>query len=202
MTVSQPEQSEAPRPSPRPRPEPETSAGTPEPPDDSGGSGTREGGRGPKPLLVTLAVTLVMLLAAAVTFGVLWFLERSAAAERDDALAAAEVYAIDLTTYNYGRIDENFERVQANSTEKFAETYGDVSEQLSDLLKEHKADSQGEVLTAGVAEFDGNKAVVLVFVDQTITNTNSPQPKIDRNRMVLTLLDVDGEWKLDEVALT
>ncbi|MGH3948239.1 MAG: hypothetical protein ACRDSE_03815 [Pseudonocardiaceae bacterium] len=196
MTVNETEQSEAPRPSPRPRPE-----SGPEPVVEQ--EPVVEAARQPKPVLRALTVVaLVLLFAGTVTFGVLWFLERDSAAERDEALAAAKDYAIDLTTYNYGKIDENFEKVKANSTDKFAEMYGNVSEQLTSLLKQHKADSQGELLSAGVAEFDGDRAVILVFVNQTITNTNSPQPKIDRNRMVLTLLEIDGEWKLDEVALT
>lgn len=186
MTVSETDQDDAERPSPKPRSEPVPDPGA---------------GRGWKPVLSAL-IAAVVFFVAAVTFGVLWFVERHAESERDAALAAAKVYAVDLTTYHHGRIDENFEKVTSNSTEKFAKMYREVSKQLTDLLKKYRADSRGELLHAGVAEFSGDKAVVVLIIDTTITNTNSPQPRIDRNRMVMTVLEVDGQWKLDEVALT
>jgi Mce-associated membrane protein len=54
---------------------------------------------------------------------------------------------------------------------------------------------------AGVVSATGDRAVVLLAVDQTITNTNSPQPRVERNRMQLTLLKQDGKWRLDDVQL-
>lgn len=211
MTVTQTGQGGSPSPSPRPRPEqsaegqdpdvtpPDT--GRPQPPDDGTPPTEAVTGRGPVPFLIAL-IAAVLCFLLAITFGVLWFVERHSESEREEALAAAKVYAVDLTTYNYDKIDENFDKVRSNSTEKFSEMYSQVSKQLTDLLRKYQADSKGDLLNAGVAEFDGDKAVVVLIIDTTITNTNSPQPRIDRNRMVMTLLEVDGEWKLDQVALT
>ena len=42
---------------------------------------------------------------------------------------------------------------------------------------------------------------MIVFLDQTVTNTNSPQPRVDRNRMQLSLIRQDGDWKLSNVQL-
>lgn len=211
MTVTQTGQGGSPSPSPRPRPEQSTEGqdpdvtppdtGSPQPPDDGTPPSKAVAGRGPVPFLVALIAAVLGFLLA-ITFGVLWFVERHSESEREEALAAAKVYAVDLTTYNYDKIDENFDKVKSNSTEKFSEMYSQVSKQLTDLLRKYKADSKGDLLNAGVAEFDGDKAVVVLMIDTTITNTNSPQPRIDRNRMVMTLLEVDGEWKLDHVALT
>lgn len=207
MTMTHADRDDVPSPSPRPRPEPETdepggdtSGG--EPPTSGADSGATGGGRRiPKPPMGVLVGALVVLLAAAVTFGVLWALERGSAGSQQDARAAAEQLAVDLTTYDYRELDSNFDRVQEFSTEKFAKKYKGASEALGKLLAENKAISKGEVLKVGVAEFDGDRAVVLVFVDQTINNVNT-KDRIDRNRMVLTLLEEDGDWKLDDVSLT
>jgi Mce-associated membrane protein len=43
--------------------------------------------------------------------------------------------------------------------------------------------------------------VVLVFVDQVITNAVAPQPKIDRTRVVMTLEPHDGRWLVDKLEL-
>jgi Mce-associated membrane protein len=45
---------------------------------------------------------------------------------------------------------------------------------------------------------DTAKAVVMVFVDQTVTNTKAPEPRIERSRMELTLVRDGGVWRLDQ----
>lgn len=227
MTVAQTGQGDTPSPSPRPRPESEadsseaagTEAAGPEAeisdPAASAGSVTPAsagglppgpvpsaavGGKGPGPFVVALILAVVSFLVA-VTFGVLWLVERHAESEREEALAAGKVFAVDVTTYNYGKIDENVQKVRSNSTDKFWQMYSEVSNQLIGLLKQYKADSKGELLHAGVAEFDGDKAVLVLIMNTTITNTNTPQPRIDRSQMVMTLVEVDNEWKMDGLAL-
>ncbi|GAA5119590.1 hypothetical protein [Haloechinothrix salitolerans] len=165
----------------------------------SGTSDTARRGRG---VVLTLVLVIVVLLGAAGTFGVLWWSERGESAQRDEVLSVAEQIAVDVTTYDYRKIEENFDRVIARSTEKWAEVYRDErSEQLADVIVEGKATSEGTVRDAGIAELTEDRAVVVAFVDQTITNVHTPQPRIDRNRMRLVLREVDGEWLLDRYDL-
>ncbi|SNR48290.1 Mce-associated membrane protein [Haloechinothrix alba] len=152
--------------------------------------------------VVLAAVTVACSLAAAATFGLLWYSQNRTDAERAQLLDEAETFAAEFTTYHFNELDENFENISARLTERYEEVYGDAYESFTELLEENKADSEGEVTHVGLAEFSADEAVVLAFVDQTTTNVNSPQPKIDRNRMVLTFTKVDGEWKVDKVDLT
>ncbi len=165
----------------------------------SGTGDTTRRGRG---LVLALVLAVVVSLGAAGAFGVLWWSERAQAAQRGEVLALAERIAVDVTTYDYRKIDENFDRVVAQSTDKWAEVYRDKrAEQLADVIVEGKATSEGTVRDAGIAELTEDRAVVVAFVDQTITNVHTPQPRIDRNRMRLVLRKIDGEWLLDRYDL-
>ena len=48
----------------------------------------------------------------------------------------------------------------------------------------------------------GYLSTLLVFVDQTVSNSSTTTPQVNHNRMVLTLLDVSGTWKIDQVQLS
>ncbi|MDV6013755.1 hypothetical protein [Haloechinothrix sp. LS1_15] len=176
---------DTPSPTPRPRSEPEE---------------TRH--RRFSPAAVAMVAVCLGLLAVTGTFGYLWWGQHRAEAQRAEALDVAETFAEEFTTYHYTELDENFERITAGLTDRYAEVYGDTYESFAELLEENQADSEGEVTYAGVAEFSGDTAVVLAFVDQTTTNVNTPQPRIDRNRMVLTMVQSEGEWKVDQVELS
>lgn len=157
--------------------------------------------RVPRARTIIASVVVAALVAATVTFGLLWQSQSRAEAERAAVLDFAESFAVEFTTYHYEELEENFDRVTNSVTDRYAEVYQEAHEPLAEALEENQADSDGEVLHVGIAEFSGERAVVLAFVDQTITNVNTPQPKIDRNRMVFTIVDADGDWKVDEVEL-
>jgi Mce-associated membrane protein len=43
--------------------------------------------------------------------------------------------------------------------------------------------------------------VVLLMVNQAVTNTNRPDPRVDRTRMKMTMTRVDGRWLASKVEL-
>ncbi|MPY79982.1 MAG: hypothetical protein GEV04_16290 [Actinophytocola sp.] len=194
------------RPSPVPREDTasgvgDTASGVGNTASGAGDTASRRPGRGRR-LVLALTLAVVVLLGAAGTFGVLWWSERGQDAQRAEVLALGERMAVDVTTYDYRRIQENFDRVVAQSTENWAKVYRDErSEQLAKVIVEGKATSEGTVREAGIAELTEDRAVIVAFVDQTITNVHTPQPRIDRNRMRLVLRQVDGEWLLDRYDL-
>ncbi|PKW17521.1 hypothetical protein [Saccharopolyspora spinosa] len=155
--------------------------------------------RRPKPLLVLVLVAAVLGIAG--YLGVQLHQERAAADARTRALESARTYATDLSTYDFNDLDRNFAAVTANSHGQFAEQYKQISASLTELIRLNRAVSQGSVLSAGIVESDQDRAVVALFVDQQITNVNSPQPRIDRNRMQMTLVHVDEHWLIDDIEL-
>ncbi len=58
------------------------------------------------------------------------------------------------------------------------------------------------MLDAAVRSASTDEVVVLLFVDQTITNATVPAPRLDRNRVVMTLTPHDGRWLVGSLELT
>ncbi|UGT44072.1 hypothetical protein LTV02_12085 [Nocardia yamanashiensis] len=115
------------------------------------------------------------------------------------ALQAANAYAVTLTSVDTTKLDADFQAVLDGSTGEFRDTYTKSSAQLRQLLIDHKATGSGVVLQSAVESAAADEVVVLLFVDQTVTNTEMPDPRIDRSRIVMTMRLVDGHWKAAKV---
>lgn len=114
---------------------------------------------------------------------------------------AAVAYAQVLTSIDSNKVDENFKEVIDGATGEFKDMYSQSSVELRQLLVENKATAHGVVVDSAVQEASKNKVVVLLFVDQSVSNTKLPDPRIDRSRMKMTLEKVDGRWRASKVEL-
>ncbi|MFZ2239390.1 MAG: hypothetical protein WAV90_07565 [Gordonia amarae] len=150
--------------------------------------------------LVTLAVVAVL---GALTgfFGWHYARDHKAAAAAGAALAAADAYAVTLTSVDPDTLDANFAAVLDGSTGEFHDMYAKSSDQLRKLLIDHKATGHGVVVNSAVKSAGPDEAVVLLFVDQTVANTEVRDPQVDHSRMVMTMRNVDGRWKAAKVEL-
>lgn len=119
----------------------------------------------------------------------------------NQARDAAVNYAQVLTSIDSNKVDENFDQVLAGATGEFKDMYSQSSMQLRQLLIENKATAHGVVVESAVQSATKNKAVVLLFVDQSVQNTAVPDPRIDRSRIKMTMEKVDGQWKASKVEL-
>ena len=79
---------------------------------------------------------------------------------------------------------------------EFKEEYEGNKATFRTQIVENKASSTGTVLRAAILSSDSDSAVVLVALDATITNVNSPDGKLSHYRMQLDLaLDAgSGRW--------
>jgi Mce-associated membrane protein len=161
-----------------------------------------ETSRGRKALLGGLvAVLLVGALAAAGFFGWKWWDLKSTADAGRAAQEAAVAYAQVLTSIDSTKVDENFNQVLDGATGEFKDMYSQSSVQLRQLLIDNKATAHGVVVESAVQSASRDKVVVLLFVDQSVSNTNVPDPRIDRSRIKMTMEDVDGRWRASKVEL-
>jgi Mce-associated membrane protein len=152
-----------------------------------------------RPAVLAIAVA-VMLVAGGAALAWLRIDAMQARADaQTEARDAAARFALDLGTYDYRTMDANFRLVRESSTANFAGQLKQITDAMTPLLTQTQATSQGSVPVAGVVEADETRAVVILFLDQTIKNTNTAQPRTDRSRMQLTVLKQDGVWKLDQV---
>lgn len=117
------------------------------------------------------------------------------------ALQAALTYAQVLTSIDSTNVDQNFREVLDGATGEFKDMYTQSSVQLRQLLIDNKATAHGVVVDSAIQSESRNQVVVLVFIDQTVTNTAVPDPRIDRSRIKITMDKVDGRWLASKVQL-
>lgn len=119
----------------------------------------------------------------------------------EQAQQAAINYAQVLTSIDSNNVDQNFRQVLDGATGEFKDMYTQSSVQLRQLLIDNKATAHGVVVDSAIQSESTNKVVVLVFIDQTVTNMQAPDPRIDRSRIKITIEKVDGRWRASKVQL-
>ena len=121
--------------------------------------------------------------------------EREVTRAGQQAQQAAVAYAQILTSIDSNKVDENFNQVLDGATGEFKDMYSQSSVQLRQLLIDNKASAHGVVVESAIQSASKDKVVVLLFVDQSVSNTNVPDPRIDRSRIKMTMEFVDGRWR-------
>jgi Mce-associated membrane protein len=117
------------------------------------------------------------------------------------ALSSAERFAVTLTSIDTNGVDQNFAQVVDGSTGEFKDMYSQSAAQLRQVLIDNKAMSKGTIIDSAVKSGSKTKVDVVLFVDQWITNVASPQPRLDRSRVAMTMELVDGKWLASKVEL-
>lgn len=177
-------------------------------PADTEAAGTEAADDKPEPrrwrrILRRAGVIVLFLAPVALSgfFGWQLWQEHQIARASDDARQAAVSYAQVLTSIDSNKVDENFNQVLDGSTGEFKDMYSKSSMQLRQLLIDNKATARGVVQDSAVQSATKDKVVVLLFVDQAVSNMNTPDPRIDRSRMKMTMEYVDGRWRASKVEL-
>ncbi len=175
-----------------PRP---VAAGEQEPRAKGGRSGAR------RRILATAAGSLVLVTSLGTSAVLGWraYHQHQLAAASESALQAARDYAALLTTLDANHIDDNYRRSLDGATGEFKDAYSQGSAQLRQLLIDNRASGSGVVIDAAVKSVSPNAVGVLLFVDQSITNAANPSPRIDRNRIAMTMTLVGGRWLASKV---
>lgn len=117
------------------------------------------------------------------------------------ALAAARTYAVDLTTYDYTHLDQDYAWVGDGATASFAKQFRDANKPLRTIIEQLKATAKGTVSEAAATAVTTSTVKVLVFIDQSITNKSNKQTKTDHSRVVMTMVQRGGAWLVNDVQL-
>jgi Mce-associated membrane protein len=118
------------------------------------------------------------------------------------AMDTAKSYAVTLSSIDSKTVDQNFTQVLDGATGEFKDMYSQSSAQLRQLLIDNKAISRGVVVDAGIKSATDDKVEVLLFIDQSISNSVTPDPRIDRLRMTMTMERVDHRWLASHIDIT
>ncbi|MCW2857404.1 MAG: hypothetical protein JWR52_3019 [Marmoricola sp.] len=153
---------------------------------------------------VATGVLAVALVAALV---VLVLTLRSLSHEHDltdagtQAQAAARKAVVSMTTYDYRTLPHDFAWVDDAGTAKFRKQYAEVSAPIKKLVLQLKAHAVGSVVASAAEVKDVDHVLVLVFVDQTLSNPGQAQPGLDQPRVTMSMVRQGGRWLVDEVKL-
>lgn len=181
-----------------------------QPPDDAqeapaeSGKHIAKGGRRPwKRYARIMLVVAVYVGAVGIAGGLGWKLwEYHAVSQAGQAAQRTAInYAQVLTSIDSNQVDQNFSAVLDGATGEFKDTYTKASAQLRQLLIDNKAAAHGTVVDSAIQSQTRNKVVVLLMVDQTVSNAVRPDGRVDRSRMKVTMENVGGRWLASKVEL-
>ena len=124
-------------------------------------------------------------------------------AERASALEAARERTVALTSYDHRTLDADVQGVLATATGEFETEYTETVQGLRETFVQTQAVAKGTVVAAGIEgevvdSEQGQRAVVVVAVDQVITTAGQP-PRTERNRLRMQLVRPEGTWLVADV---
>ena len=153
--------------------------------------------RSPAFILVTsLAVGLGV---AVVVLALLLAGDEEGSSALDDVRAAAGTFGETLVTYDFRDPEAHRDAVLALSTGSFRDEYEDAFERgLGDVITEVEAVSTGFAKDVYVSELGEADAQAIVVLDVEVEGVAGPRTQRDLY-VRLTLVEVDGEWKVDQV---
>lgn len=150
-----------------------------------------------KPIPVILAVLL--LISGGVTIW-LYFLYHVPDQETNPSVARAAINAasegtVALLSYSPDSLDKDFATARSHLTGDFLSYYDQFTQQIvAPAAKQKSLKTSAHVMRAAVQELHANSAVVLVFVDQSTTSKDSPEPTTAASSVLVNLALVDGKW--------
>ncbi len=149
-----------------------------------------------------IGLTVIVALAVALVISRVQLSNQDAVnGDRASALATAQADAINVATYSYHHLQRDFGRVESESTPAFRRSFIKSSDNLSKVLVQYKATASAKVLKSAVESISGSKAVVLLFVNQSVANTTQQGVNTDDSRIEVTLVRSDDRWLLQDLKL-
>ena len=149
-------------------------------------------------------VLVILILIGALIFTVLRVRDQdSQSSLRNSAFRSAGTYGIYLSSYDYKNLNgpnSAWANVEKHATPKFRHDFETTSSDLSKLLSQYNATATGQVVDVGLESVTSSKAVALIFVDQTVTNTvQKPNSVTQPLRVKLTMIRQNGQWLIDQL---
>jgi Mce-associated membrane protein len=110
------------------------------------------------------------------------------------AVRAAKNYVLILSNINAATVDNNFSELYRTSTTAFNDAHSAQAAELRKQLIEKKVSANGSIEEVTVISSDTDKATVELLVNESVRNTDSPEPIHDRVRLSLDLEKTGGQW--------
>ncbi|WP_280417917.1 hypothetical protein [Nocardia carnea] len=153
--------------------------------------------RFPLPVLVGAAVLVI---AALVAVGVFFYLANDRQAELDRRAAATKAacdFGNSFATYTGDKADDYVSRLDQNATGEWKKLVSQIGPDLRARFAETQVNSTAAEVQCGYESGDGDKARVVLVIDQQFTTAGGPQQQAPGRVKVAANVDmekVDGRW--------
>jgi Mce-associated membrane protein len=146
-------------------------------------------------ILLTLAVAAAVGLA-----GGLFFFQYRPNQQTNDAAAHAAIRAasdgtVAVLSYSPVTVDNDLAAAKSHLTGDFLKYFNDFGRYfVAPAVRQQGVKASASVQRAAVVELHPDSAVVLLFVHQTSTSKDKPDPALTTNSVRVTLTKVNGSW--------
>ncbi|WP_435832141.1 twin-arginine translocation pathway signal [Nocardia rhamnosiphila] len=150
--------------------------------------------RSPEPLLLTLvSVAAVVVAASLLVFQ--YRPDDHGDAVRNEVLTAATEGTVALLSYSPESLDTDFAAAKSRMTGDFLTYYNQFTEKvIAPAAKEKSVKTTATIVRSAVAELHADSAVALLFINQTTTSAEKPDPALAASSVRVTLSKVEDSW--------
>ncbi|OBA98496.1 twin-arginine translocation pathway signal [Mycobacteriaceae bacterium 1482268.1] len=146
-----------------------------------------------------IALALALVAAIGLTAWMFFFVYRPDR-QTDDAAAQSAVKAasdgtVALLSYSPDSLDKDFATAKSKLTGSFLSYYTQFTEQIvAPAAKQKAVKTKAAVVRAAVSEIHPDRAVVLVFINQTTESKDRPDASFINSAVRVSLQKIDGGW--------
>ncbi|WP_280436982.1 hypothetical protein [Nocardia carnea] len=150
--------------------------------------------------LPVLAGAAVLLIAALVAVGIFFYLANDRQAELDRRAAATKAacdFGNSFATYTGDKADDYVTRLDQTATGEWKKLVSQIGPDLKARFAETQVNSTASEVQCGYESGDGDKARVVLVIDQQFTTVGGPQQQAPGRVKVAANVDmekVDGRW--------
>lgn len=117
------------------------------------------------------------------------------------ALDAATGYTAELANIDFNTVDTSLQDLRGHTTEKLNAMHAKDGERIRKIVVDRKVTARGDIVEATVVSATTEKVTVVLVVDQMVADVDNPEPDVERNRVTITMDNVDGRWLASDVKL-
>lgn len=114
-------------------------------------------------------------------------------------VSAASDGTVALLSYSPESLDKDFAAAKSHLAGDFLSYYNQFTEQIvAPAAKQKSLKTTARVVGAAVSELHLDSAVVLVFVDQSTTSKDKPDPSMAASNVLVSLTRVNSNWLINK----
>jgi Mce-associated membrane protein len=172
--------------------------------DDNSAKRTKRGRGGRSRMLRNVKVVpVILVLLLLISGGVaawMYFMRYQPNQQTDPGVARAVARAasdgtVALLSYSPESLDKDFAAAKSHLSGDFLSYYEQFTEQIvAPAAKQKSLKTTAHVTGAAVSELHPNSAVVLVFIDQSTTSKDRPDPSMAASSVLVSMTRVNGNW--------